>query len=106
MSSSFKNAWRVLGLSLALFPVSPVFADGPDSVLSDDRPVQVHGDSVEYFHEEERVVGTGNVSIDYEDVRLAADKITVHMGTKVAVAEGHVVLTQGETVYRGERGEY
>jgi LPS-assembly protein len=73
---------------------------------SSDIPIQVHGDSVEYFHAEEKVVGTGHVSIDYEDVRLTADKITVFMAAKKALAEGHVVLKQKGSVFTGERAEY
>lgn len=69
-------------------------------------PVQVHGDNVEYFHEEQKVIGTGNVSIDYGDTRLTADKITVYMDTKNAVAEGNVVLKQPGGEFKGERGEY
>lgn len=69
-------------------------------------PIQVHGDSVEYFHEEQKVTGAGHVSIDYEDAKLTADKITVYMATKQAVAEGHVTLTQKGSVFTGERGEY
>ena len=68
--------------------------------------IKVHGDSVEYFHEQQKVIGTGHVRIDYEDTALTADKITVYMATKVAVAEGHVVLKQKGNTFRGERGEY
>ncbi len=71
-----------------------------------DGSIQVHGDSVEYFHEQEKVIGTGNVRIDYEEATLTADKVTVFMATKVAVAEGHVVLKQNGSTFRGERGEY
>ncbi len=69
-------------------------------------PIQVRGDNVEYFHEEQKVVGTGHVSIDYEDLKLTADKMTVYMATKRAVAEGHVTLTQKGSVFTGERLEY
>ncbi len=80
--------------------VSPKTTDG------EHAPVQVHGDTVEYFHEEEKVVGTGHVSIDYEGANLTADKVTVYMNSKLAVAEGNVVLTQKGSVYKGAKGEY
>jgi len=70
------------------------------------QPVQVHGDSVEYFHEEQKVVGTGHVSIDHGDTRLTADKITVFMDSKNAVAEGNVTLKQPGGEFKGKRGEY
>jgi LPS-assembly protein len=69
-------------------------------------PIQVHGDTVEYFHEEQKVVGTGNVRIDYEGAVLTADKITVYMTTKVGIAEGHAVLKQNGSVFMGDRAEY
>ncbi len=68
--------------------------------------VQIHGDKVEYFHEEGKAVGTGNVKIDYEGTRLEADKITVYTESKKALAEGHVTLTQEGSVYTGESAEY
>ncbi len=92
-----------------LFYTNPVLADSALTKFKSDtknNPVQVHGDSVEYFHEEQKAVGTGHVSIDYEDVRLTADKITVYMASKVAVAEGHVTLTQNGSVFTGERTEF
>lgn len=79
----------------------------PSAIAAQDEgSIQVHGDSVEYFHDQAKVVGTGHVRIDYEDTLLTADKVTVYMATKVAMAEGHVVLTQKGTVFKGERGEY
>lgn len=66
----------------------------------------MHGDNVEYLHEQQKVVGTGNVSIDYEDTKLTADKITVHMDTKLAIAEGNVVLKQKGSIFKGARAEY
>lgn len=72
----------------------------------DENAVKVNGDNVEYFHEQQKVIGTGNVRINYEDTKLTADKITVYLATKLAVAEGHVVLEQKGSTFRGERGEY
>lgn len=69
-------------------------------------PIQIHGELVEYFQNENKAVGTGNVVIDYEGDKLEADKITVYTDKKLALAEGHVVLTQEDAVYKGERGEY
>ncbi|HXV18875.1 MAG TPA: putative LPS assembly protein LptD, partial [Candidatus Omnitrophota bacterium] len=69
-------------------------------------PIQVRGDTVEYFHQENKAVGTGHVSIDYQDVKLTADKMTVYMATKTAVAEGNVRLTQRGSVFTGDRAEF
>lgn len=96
---------------LALFlSTSPAFSQDPADAKSTPAetsvPVQIHGDSVEYFHEEQKAVGTGNVSIEYEDTTLKADKITVYMESKNAIAEGNVKLTQKGSEFTGERGEY
>lgn len=81
-------------------------AEAPSGTSETTMPVQIHGDSVEYFHEEQKAVGTGNVSIEYEDTTLTADKITVYMDTKNAIAEGNVKLVQKGSEFTGERGEY
>lgn len=70
------------------------------------QPVKVLGETVEYFHEQQKVIGTGNVSIDYEGTLLTADKITVYTQTGQAIAEGNVTLKQADSIYRGPRGEY
>ena len=82
----------------------PKFPKNEDSTKV--TPIQVRGDAVEYFHEDQKAVGTGHVSIDYEDVKLTADKITVYMATKNAIAEGHVKLVQTGSVFTGDRAEF
>ncbi|MBI2094678.1 MAG: LPS-assembly protein LptD [Candidatus Omnitrophica bacterium] len=97
----------LLVLVFSFYSLVPLFAASDLPKEEEGRaPVQVHGDTVEYFHEEEKVVGTGHVSIDYEGATLTADKVTVYMKTKLAVAEGNVVLTQKGSVYKGSRAEY
>lgn len=73
---------------------------------SENSPIQVHGDTVEYFQNENKAVGTGHVVVDYEGDRIEADKITVYTDKKTAYAEGNVVLTQKGSVYRGPTAEY
>lgn len=90
--------------ALSFLGCLPLSAAEPPA--GDEDAVKVHGDSVEYFHEEEKVVGTGHVRIDYEGTSLTADKITVYLATKNAIAEGHVVLKQKGSTFKGERGEY
>jgi LPS-assembly protein len=70
------------------------------------KPVVVNGDNVEYFQDEQKVVGTGNVIIDYEDMKLTADRMTVYLNTKDAVAEGNVKLYHEGNVYSGEKATY
>lgn len=72
----------------------------------DKKAVVCNGDIVEYFEQERKVVGTGNVVIDYEDVKLTADKAVVYIDTKDAYCEGNVVLYQEEGIFTGERIVY
>ena len=69
-------------------------------------PVVVNGDEVEYFQDEQKVVGTGKVEVTYEDIRLTCDKITVYLDTKDAVMEGNVKLYHEDYVYFGEKATY
>jgi len=91
-------------LFVYFFVITSLFLRTPTAFS--DSPIQVHGDAVEYFHEEQKVIGTGHVSVDYEGTKLTADKITVFTATQAAVAEGHVTLTQKGSVFTGERAEY
>jgi len=70
------------------------------------RPIEVNGDQVEFFPKEKKVVGKGNVTIDYEDVKLSCDKITVFSDTKDVEAEGNVVLITPGGEIKGERVNY
>lgn len=70
------------------------------------EPVVVNGDKVEYFHEQKRVVGVGNVSIEYRDVLLTCDKITVYLDTREAIAEGNVRVAQKGGFFTGDKVSY
>ena len=70
------------------------------------RPVEVNGDQVEYFPKEKKVVGVGDVSVDYEGMRLTCDKITVYTDTKDSDAEGNVLIKSLASEIKGERVKY
>ncbi|MBU0633617.1 MAG: LPS assembly protein LptD [Candidatus Omnitrophica bacterium] len=77
------------------------------SALTDSKkPVVVDADTVEYFDEQNKIVGQGNVKIDYEDVRLVADYVQVDMKTQEAQAQGNVVVTQQGTKITGDKLTY
>ncbi len=80
--------------------------DVTSSSASVSSPIQIKGDTVEYFQEEKKTIGTGHVVIDHDGSKLEADKITVYMDTKKAVAEGNVTLTQKGSVFKGQHAEY
>src|SRR3989338_3170126 len=98
-----KSVGRIkIGFLAILAPLFFVSA----GLAEENGAIQVHGDTVEYFNQEQKAVGTGHVVVDYEGAKLSADKITVYTQTKKASAEGHVELVQKGSIFRGETGEY
>ena len=71
-----------------------------------EAPVIVKGDKVEYFRDQKKVVGQGNVSVSYGDTELNCDKITAYTDTKEAICEGNVKITQPGTSIEGDRIHY
>jgi len=98
-----KGKYRKLILfTLSLIIASSLYADEGEKKI----PIIVNGDKVEYFQDERKVIGSGNIEITYEDVRLTCDKIVVEMDTKEALAEGNVKLFHKESVHSGEKATY
>lgn len=73
---------------------------------SSSETIVVNGDEVEYFPDEKKVVGKGNISIDYKGSIVTADTVTVYLDTKDAEAEGEVVLRRGADEFRGKKLQY
>ncbi len=74
--------------------------------MKQKAPIIVNGDKVEYFHEQKKVIGTGNISIDYEDVKLTCERVTVYLDTREAIAEGNVKITQKDAYFTGDKMNY
>ncbi len=49
------------------------------------------------FVKDEYAILQDDVRVDYQDMKLRADKVTLNLKTKDVVAEGHVILDQGTT---------
>jgi len=79
---------------------------GVSYAVESGKPVEVNGDQVEFFPKEQKIIGKGNVTIDYEGIRLSCDRITVYTETKDSQAEGHVVLSTPGAELKGEKIEY
>ena len=69
-------------------------------------PIVVNGDKVQYDHANKRVIGTGNVSITYQDIKMTCEKIIVDLENKEGVAEGEVTLYQDDDVFTAETVVY
>jgi LPS-assembly protein len=59
-----------------------------------------------HFVKDEYVILEGGVKLEYQDIKMSADKITYNLKTKDAVAEGHVIIDQGPTRLAAERAVY
>ena len=94
---------QLIAYSFILFS-SVAYAKEPE--MKQKAPIVVNGDKVEYFHEQKKVIGVGNISIDYEDVKLTCDKVTVYLDTREAIAEGNVKVTQKDTYLTGDKMNY
>lgn len=91
-------------LIVLFFTISSVLAEEEIKVK---EPIVVNGDKVEYFHEQKKVTGSGNISIEYKGVILTCDKVTVYLDTREAIAEGNVKVTQKDgAVFTGEKVNY
>lgn len=73
---------------------------------SEEVPVIVNGDKVEYFAELEKVSAEGNVVIEYGKTTLTCDKIVVFTKTKDGFAEGNVELRDEKGLIRGKSLTY
>ncbi|MCM8797427.1 MAG: hypothetical protein NC923_06095 [Candidatus Omnitrophica bacterium] len=71
--------------------------------ISEESPITVNGDTVEYSTEHNEVTATGNVEIDYKEAKLTCHKIKVNTLTKEAVAEGRARLEDKKGVIEGEK---
>src|SRR3989338_7892727 len=91
----------IYSIFLALF-----LSCGVSYALDDSNPIEVNGDQVEFFPKEKKIIGKGNVTIDYEGIKLTCDSITVYTETKDAQAEGNVVLTTPGAELKGEKINY
>lgn len=69
-------------------------------------PIVVNGDKVEYDHAKRRVIGTGNVSITYRDIKITCEKIVVDIDKKEGLAEGDVTLYQEGNVFSADKVLY
>jgi lipopolysaccharide assembly outer membrane protein LptD (OstA) len=97
---------QVTGYRFILFLVTGYWLLVTLGYAQQQEPLVVNGDQVEYFPEEKKIVGEGNVVITYKGMRLTCDKIEVFTETKDTVAQGNVRLYQDGAVFTGEKVYY
>jgi LPS-assembly protein len=95
---------RRIALFLALLLATSAFAQkpnfkfipGPKEGGGDVKVTLDKGGLVEAQRDEYSIL-QGGVTIEYQDIKLRADKVTFNQKTRDVVAEGHVIIDQGPT---------
>ncbi|HYI09425.1 MAG TPA: LPS assembly protein LptD [Thermoanaerobaculia bacterium] len=92
-----------LGLAL-LLTTTAAFAQKPNfKFLPGPKPgggevkLTVEEGGTTELQKDEYTIMQGGVTIEYQDIKLRADKLTYNFKTRDLVAEGHVVIDQGPT---------
>jgi LPS-assembly protein len=87
-----------LAFSASLFAQKPnfKFIPGPKPGGGDVKITVAPGGTTEMQKDEYSIL-QGDVAIEYQDIKLRADKITYNFKTRDVVAEGHVIIDQGPT---------
>lgn len=81
---------------LAQAPKKFGFIPGPKAGGGEVKWTIAEGGRIE-AERDEYVILTGGVTIEYQDIKLVADKITFNKRTNDTVAEGNVIVDQGPT---------
>ncbi|HEX8251892.1 MAG TPA: LPS assembly protein LptD [Thermoanaerobaculia bacterium] len=95
---------RALAIGLALFLTTAAaaqkpnfrFMPGPKPGGGDVKITVDEGGRTEMERDEYSIL-EGGVTIEYQDIKLRADKVTYNFKTRDVVAEGNVVIDQGAT---------
>jgi len=72
------------------------FMPGPKAGGGDVKITVDEGGTTELQKDEYSIL-QGGVTVEYQDIKLRADKVTYNFKTRDVVAEGHVVIDQGST---------
>ena len=64
--------------------------------------IEVNADQLEYFQDQQLIVGHGHVLITRGSERLTADYVKAHTDTQQTEAHGNVTLDRKDNVWRGE----
>jgi LPS-assembly protein len=81
------------------------FVPGPKPGGGDVRVTLAPGGRV-VTEKDEYSILEGDVTIEYQDIKLRADKVTHNLRTKDVVADGHVIIDQGPTRITADRAVY
>jgi LPS-assembly protein len=95
---------RASTLLIAILTAAPLFAQKPKfEFIPGPKPgggevkVTVAEGGVTEIQKDEYSISQGGVTIEYQDIKLVAYKVTYNYRTKDVVAEGNVIIDQGPT---------
>lgn len=96
---------RPLGLLILLLAATPLLAQAPPKFRFVPGPkagggevkVTVAPGGLTEVEKDEYMILSGGVTIEYQDIKLVADKVTFNKRTNDVVAEGNVIIDQGPT---------
>lgn len=98
-------------LILAVLTAVPLFAQSPPKFKFTPGPkpgggeVKWTGGETEAVKDEYMIM-TGGVTIEYQDIKLSAQKITLNQKTRDVTAEGNVIIDQGPTRFTATQAIY
>jgi LPS-assembly protein len=95
----------VITLLVASFILVPWQATGLELDLKAEGPITMEADTLTYDQKGDSISLEGSVRILYKGTTVQADKMIFFDKTKDVVAEGSVVLTEGEDILRCDRLE-
>ncbi len=88
-----------------IFVLAPGQAFAAEISYEAEGPVTMEADTLTYNQQGDSISLEGAVRILYKDITVQADKVIFYDKTKDVVAEGGVVLTEGEDILRCDRLE-
>lgn len=104
----------IVVLSATVLSAPVVSAQGPPKLQFIPGPKPGGGEikltlpagGITELQKDEYAIWSGGVTIEYQDIKLVADKITYNFRTRDAVAEGNVIIDQGPTRFTATQAIY
>jgi LPS-assembly protein len=91
--------------TFSLFPQQTIGLD-LDADYKAEGPITMEADRLTYDQKEGSISLEGTVRIRYQDTTLLADKVIFYDKTRDVMAEGGIILTEGEDILRCDRLEF
>ena len=73
--------------------------------VSEEEPIDIHADRVEYSRTEDTYVADGNVDVVRGTQHLTSDHVTLNMKANLLIAEGNVHYDDGGQILTADRME-